>query len=354
MVAVLLSSLAIVNGFYVWPKMLPAAMLLAVAALVLTPLWRQLSRSLWGAALVAALAGLAMMGHGSSVFGILPLALIAAIRALPSWRWLAVALAVGVVLNASWSAYQRYGDPPGNRVTKWMLAGVSGVDDRGTPEAVADSYGEASIGEIVADKARNFERMIGGEPALDATGNVFDAVADGDLAGAVREVRIVDFFDLFPSLGLLLIAPVVMVGARLRRRIASTEWSLALSCFAVVGLGCVIWGLAIFGENEAITTIHVGSYLLPVLAICGAVVGLRAVAPRFAACLVAASCALTLAIYAPALDPLPGTGYSFLSAVLAAAGLAGFCLLALRPSPSLPSAEADDLPVRVAPASSAM
>jgi hypothetical protein len=353
MVAVLLSSLAIVNGFYVWPKMLPAAMLLAAAALVLTPLWREVSRSLWGAALVAALAGVAMMGHGSSVFGILPLALIAAIRGLPHWRWLAVALAVGVALNASWSAYQRYGDPPGNRVTKWMLAGVPGIDDRGTLQAVGDSYGEASVGEIVDDKARNFERMIGGKPALDATGNAVDAVADGDLETAVREVRIVDFFDLFPSLGLLLVAPFVMAEARLRRRIASVEWSLALSCFAAVGLGCVIWGLVIFGDNEAITTIHVGSYLLPVLAICGAVVGLRAVAPRFAIYLVTASSALTLAIYAPALDPPPDTRYSLLSALLAAAGLAGFCLLALRPGPSLPSARADDLTGRVAPASSA-
>ena len=39
MVAVLVSDLAIVNGFFVWPKLLPAAMLLAAAALVMTPLW---------------------------------------------------------------------------------------------------------------------------------------------------------------------------------------------------------------------------------------------------------------------------------------------------------------------------
>jgi hypothetical protein len=353
MVAVLLSSLAIVNGFYVWPKMLPAAMLLGAAALVLTPLWREVSRSPWGAALVAALAGLAMMGHGSSVFGIVPLAVIAAVRGLPSWRWLAVGLAVGVALIGSWSAYQRYADPPGNRLTKWMLAGVLEIDDRGTLQAISDSYGELSIGEVVDHKAKNFETMIGGKPAVDDASNAIDAVADGDLETALREVRIVDFFYLFTSLGLLLIAPVVMLVTRLRRRISSAEWGLALSCFAVVGVGCIAWGLLIFGNDVAFTTIHVGSYLLPVLAICGAVLGLRAAAPRFAVYLVAASCALTLVIYVPALDPLPGTGYSFLSAALAAAGLAGFCLLALRPGPSLPAAEGDGLATRVAPASSA-
>jgi hypothetical protein len=348
MVAVLLSSLTIINGFYVWPKMLPAAMLLAVAALVITPLWRQVSRSLWGAALVAALAGLAMMGHGSSVFGILPLALVAAFRGLPSWRWLAVGLAVGFTLIASWSAYQSYGDPPGNRLTKWMLAGVLEIDERGTLQAVGDSYGDLSVGEVIDHKAKNFETMIGGKPAVDDSRDAINALGDGDLETAVREVRLIDFFNLFPSLGLLLIAPVVMAATRLRRRVASAEWSLALACFAVVALGCVSWGLLIFGNEVALTVIHVGSYLLPALAICGAVVGLRAVAPRFAVYLVSASCVLTLAIYVPSFDPLPDTGYSIVGAALATAGLAGFCLVALRPGPSAQAAAADDLPARVA------
>ncbi len=135
MVVVLVSDLAIVNGFFVWPKLLPAAMLLAVAALVLTPLWPTLRRSLWGAALVAALCAVAMLGHGSSVFGVIPLLAIAAWRGLPGWRWLGVALLVGIVMMGSWSAYQKYGDPPGNRLTKWSLAGVAGIDGRSTTEA---------------------------------------------------------------------------------------------------------------------------------------------------------------------------------------------------------------------------
>jgi hypothetical protein len=90
MVAVLVSDLAIVNGFFVWPKLLPAAMLLAAAALVMTPLWSQLRSNLWAAALVATLCALAMLGHGSSVFGVIPLALVAAYRGLPSWRWIGV------------------------------------------------------------------------------------------------------------------------------------------------------------------------------------------------------------------------------------------------------------------------
>ena len=134
MVLVVVSDLAIVNGFFVWPKLLPAAMLLAAAALVMTPLWDELRRSLWAAALVAALCGVAMLGHGGSAFGIVPLARVAAYRGLPSRRWIGVGLAVGIVLMAPWSAFQKYADPPGNRVVKWTLAGelALGVVSRST------------------------------------------------------------------------------------------------------------------------------------------------------------------------------------------------------------------------------
>lgn len=67
LLAVLASDFAIVNGFYVWPKPLPAAMLLAAAALVVTPGWRDARRAYGGAALIAALCALAMLrGLGTS------------------------------------------------------------------------------------------------------------------------------------------------------------------------------------------------------------------------------------------------------------------------------------------------
>lgn len=161
-IMVLLSDLAIVNGFFVWPKMLAAAMLLAAAALVATPLWSELRRSAWAAALVAALFGLAMLGHGSSIFGIVPLALVAAVRGVPSWRWLAVGVAVGAALLIPWSSYQKYADPPGNRLTKEALAGLPNLDPRGTLQAVLDAYRQAGISGTLDNKERNFLTMVGG------------------------------------------------------------------------------------------------------------------------------------------------------------------------------------------------
>jgi len=329
-VTVLVSDVAIVNGFFVWPKMLPAAMLLAAAALVVTPLWSELRRSLWAAVLIAALFGLAMLGHGSSIFGIIPLALIAAFRGLPSWRWIGVGLVVGFVLMAPWSAYQKYGDPPGNRLVKWMLAGVPEIDGRSTTEAILDSYGEAGVGGTLHNKAENFVSMVGGGPMVDGISSAANAAESGDFTLALREIRTILFFDLLPSFGLLLVVPVVMMAARGRRRLKQPEWTFALTCFAIVAIGAVAWGLLLFGNSQSRAVIHIGSFVLPVLGFCGAVVGLRATFPRFAIYFVGFSALVMLAIYVPSLTPPPDTSYSLLAALIAAAGLAGFGAVALR------------------------
>lgn len=330
MIAVLLSDLAIVNGFYVWPKLLPAAMLLAAAALVVTPLWDELRANRWAAALLGVLVALAMMGHGSSVFGVIPLALVAACRGLPSWRWIGVAALVAIVVMAPWSAYQKYGQPPGDRLLKWSLAGVTEIDDRGTMETIVDSYREAGLGGAVHNKGQNFVTMVGGGPAWEALDRAGGNLGSGDLEAAVREVRTVLFFDLFPSLGLLLLAPLAMIWRRRRGPERPEEWSFALLSFAVVGIGCLAWGLLAFGDLSSRTVLHVSSYVLPILAFAGAVAGLRAVLPRFAICFTLAAAALMLALYVPVLDPLPGTAYSFWAALWAAVALAGFLALSLR------------------------
>ena len=330
LLAVLTSDVAIVNGFYVWPKMLPTALLLAAAALILTPAWSRARRDPRLGALIAVLFGLAFLGHGGSAFGILGLAAVAAVRGLPSWRWLGVALATFLVLLLPWSAYQRYGDPPGDRLIKWQLGGTVEIDERGSLETILDSYGEAGVGGTIHNKAENVVTIFGGGPWLDQARAAIDDLGEGDLAGFVRGVRGDLFFNLVPALGLLLIAPLVMLAARRRGRLRATEWRLALACFWAVLAGAVFWVLVMFGNPPARTVMHQGTFLLPLLAFCGCVCGLRATFPRFATWYVGIASALMLALYVPALEPLPDTSYSPVAALLAAAALAGFVALALR------------------------
>ncbi|HEY2715529.1 MAG TPA: hypothetical protein VGI73_04835 [Solirubrobacterales bacterium] len=334
MIAVAFSDLAIVNGFYVWPKLLPAAMLLAVAAIVLTPLWSQ-SRHDWRiAVLLGALAALAMLGHGSSVFGIIPLALVALFRGLPDWRWLGAAVAATIVLMAPWSAYQRWGDPPGNRLDRWFLAGRLEVSDESTGHAVISAYEEAGLSGALHNKGQNFVAIAGGGPAVDQAQAAIDSLEAGNVEGAVTWTRSLLFYFLLPSLGLLLVTPVAMLLGRRRIR-DRDEWRLALLAYVVLLIGAVAWGLILFGSAPARTVIHQGSYLLPILGLAAGAVGLRAVFPRFANWFVPIAALATLALYVPSFTPEPGTSYSAAAIVLAALFAALFWAVALGLNPAL-------------------
>ncbi|HEY5333944.1 MAG TPA: hypothetical protein VIJ21_10400 [Solirubrobacterales bacterium] len=326
MITLLVSDLAIVNGFYVWPKLLAAAMLLAAAALVITALWDEVRGRLWGGALVAALCGLAMMGHGSSVYGILAIAAIAAFRGLPSWRWLGVAVLALIVVMAPWSAYQKWGDPPGNRLTKWYLGGDVGPDKKSVSEAIRDGYGEAGLGGTLHKKGQNFVAIFGGKAMATNLRESREAIGRGDFEGAVRPVRSIFFFNLVPSLGLLLLGPVAMAIGWRRRR--PEDWKAAAVLLAIFAVGLVLWALIQFGGSTAQTVIHQGSYLLPALGLAGCAIGLRAVWPRFAIGWLALNAVLMLVIYVPAFEPVEGSAFTPANAVLALLALAAFAVVA--------------------------
>ncbi len=342
----LVSGLALLNGFYVWPKLLPAAMVLAAAALIITPLWSDARRDRRAAVLIAVLLSLAMLGHGSSVFAVVPIAIVAAVRGLPSWRWIGVAALTGLVLLAPWSAFQKYEDPPGNRLTKWMLAGVTesngeyaevegavpppAPNTEGSLEAIINAYKREGLDGTLHNKGQNFVSMVGGGPAVQVVGEAIDSVEEGRPGFAVQQIRGMLFFNLLPSLGLLALVPLFMLAGVGRRDRNPAEWRFALLCYFVFAVGAVIWGLLLFGNLPSRTIVHAGTYVLPILGFCGGVVGLRAVYPRFAVWYVAVAAVLMFALYVPSFTPPPGTSYSPIAAVLCAACLAGCGYLALR------------------------
>jgi hypothetical protein len=203
---------------------------------------------------------------------------------------------------------------------------VPEIDSRGTSEAIFDAYGEAGIGGTLHNKAENFATISGGTMAPDAVRGALDG---GDLGEIVRAFRTVNFFYLLPSMGLLLLAPIAMAVARRRGRRNPAEWRFALTCFVVFSIGVTIWGLLVFGNGIDRTLFHIGSYLLPMLGFAGAVAGLRATFPRFAVYYVALASLLSLALYAPSLDPPVGSYYLPVAIFVVVAALASFVAVAL-------------------------
>ncbi len=327
MFAAMISDIAIVHGFFVWPKLIAAAFLLAALAIVISPAWARTRHDTRVAALVGALLALAMLSHGSSVFGVIPLALLAIYRGLPSWRWVGVAAVAGLVLMVPWTAYQQYANPPGDRLLKWQLGGDITLDSKGTLEAIEDGYSEAGLDGTLENKLDNLKEVAGWPRVKDQAGYFVEALEmdkPGLAAGFVRGNR---FFSLLPFLGLLLIAPFAMLIARRRSR-DEDEWRFALICFAFFVVAAVTWALLLFGETpDSLATIHVGSLAVPLLGVVGCVVGLRSVFPRLAAAVVGLNVVCVLALYTPSLTPPPGTSYSPIAALLALASFVGIALV---------------------------
>lgn len=333
--AAMVSDIAILHGFFIWPKLIAAAFLLAALAMVLSADWARLRGNLYAGALFALLCGLAMLAHGSSAFFAIPLLVLGALRGMPSWRWLGVAALVGVALLGPWSAYQRFVDPPGNRLIKWQLGGSLQIDNRGSLETIIDGYKQAGFGGTLRNKWANVRQIIGLEETESALREASNNISEGHLGRAVMALRLPRFFDLLPFLGILLIAPVAMLVARARGRPGGPEWRFALITFALCALACLVWVLLMFGAPESTTMIHVGSLAVPLLAVCACVVGALAVCRRLAVGLVAANALVVLLMYVPSLTPPPGTSYSAMAAVLAAASLIGFGFVAFRSTAEL-------------------
>lgn len=329
--AAIVSDLVLINALFVWPKLLAATFALAALALVISPEWKELRRKPAVGALFAALCALSLLSHGASAFFVLPLLGFAALRGLPSPAWVGVAIAVGVLLLAPWSAYQRYADPPGNRLLRWSLGGVAGLDERGTVETITDSYREAGLGGTAENKWANATKLVGQQDVERAANEVVDEVQAGHFGRAIMAIRTPRFFDLLPFLGLLLLGPLAMSIARIRGRPTGPDWRFAVVGLAFCAAACLVWVLLMFGNTEGRTLMHQSAYALPLLAIFACVAGACAVDRRLGLGLVIANVLVVLLLYVPALTPPPGTAYSKVAAVLAAAALAGIGWITLRP-----------------------
>ncbi len=349
MAVVMVSDIALVHGFFVWPKLIAAAFILVAFAILISPAWDR-DRHDWRiAALVGALLALSMLSHGSSIFGVIPLLLLALWRGIPDWRWIGVAALVGLVVMAPWIAFQKYAAPPGDRLLKWQLASETEVSSKGTVEAIEDAYSRVGFDGAVDLKRENLGEIVGWPRVKDEYEVGIDALDEDKPGIAAAKVRGARFFSLLPFLGFLLIGPIAMAVARLRRqRHDEEEWRFALLCFAFFAIACVAWALLLFGTPEARTTIHVGSLAIPLLGAAGCIAGLRSCFPRLAAWVGGLNVLFVLLLYTPSLEPDPGTSYSPIAALLAAASLAAIAWVLFRlDDGQAPAAPAASEPERV-------
>jgi hypothetical protein len=285
---------AILNTFFTWPKLLSVCYMLLLFALIFRPRPADEPRTTAGI-LIGALTALAMLSHGTSAFALIGFA--AAVVVFWAWPPLKTMIAGSATLAAlyiPWLLYQNFIDPPGNRLTKWHLAGVIDVDDRGFLATLHDSYGALSWDDYLAGRLENVTTLIGTWPGKFAELGRLVVSGDGDIAVAIR---MNDFFQFLPSLHLFSLAVIVaLVLLPFMRADERPQRAIALRMLVALLVTLVAFALLIFIPGQAIN--HQGTYVAHMLATAFAFTVLLRRAPLLALVFLALQVVTVTAAYA--------------------------------------------------------
>jgi hypothetical protein len=156
------------NSIFAWPKLLSAWLFLFGVTLVLyfvrvRGYGRERERmSPTVVAMATVAVTLALLAHAGVGFSVLALPWLAACWrrwGVVSGRSVMVAAAVVAGLMGPWMMYQRFYDPPGDRLMRMHLAGVTDVDARGTATTIADGYRALSLPEYLRGRWANVRQQ---------------------------------------------------------------------------------------------------------------------------------------------------------------------------------------------------
>lgn len=304
----LLSGFVFLNSFFVWPKLLAAAYILAALAILLTPKYVLLRNSKIAGISVGAMLALAMLSHGGSGFAILGLALTMAIlrRRVPL-KSLLLIVVTAAILYTPWTLYQRFCDPPGNRLLKMHLAGVDDVDPRSFSQTLIDSYHALTPKQIVDNKVANVRRLFENSSQFwIETTHLITHIRDRDscawIAAAMRGWM---FFCFVVNLGFLAVGPfALLIG--IRRQYRSPEWRASIIMWVFIAVTAAVWCALMFGPGT--TVIHQGTYAIVLLGYAGSILAIWAVS-RFVALFVGClQVLLSVLLYDVFMQPAPSNG----------------------------------------------
>lgn len=237
-IGVFFTPIVLVNGIFVWPKLLPAALLCGTFAIHFLGTRTRIADGLTVGFITAS----SMLLHGGALLSLIGFAITAlAVRKIGSLRYVATAVITIAALYAPWTIYQKSFDPSGDRLLKWHFAGVSAPDDRQFVQTMKESYSAITLDEAIARRIGNVAHSLS-EP-----------LSAYDPEVATDRKRANAFFKMMPAIGFIgliayLAMPIGLIDPRHRAFLFS-----GISTYAV-------WILLMFDAKSAI--VHQGSYLM--------------------------------------------------------------------------------------------
>ena len=326
----LFSGFVFLNTFFVWPKLLAAAYILALLTFLFTPKIRLLATSNKAVMLAGSLLALGLLAHGASAFAVLGAAAMMPLfrRRIPV-RKFALLIGTVAILYAPWTLYQKFYDPPGNFLLKMHLAGVDKIDSRSFPLALWDAYSSLTPREFVHNKIENLKTVFQNSgnfwiETVHLVTHLRTPDAPQWISGALR---IWMFFHFVVNLGFLMIGPLALASGFVNR-FRTTEWRAAAIMWLYVVMTTAIYVLLKFTPGTAI--IHAGTYATVLLAYFASVLAFWAISRFLALAIGCLQMAVHILIYGLFMRPIGPHGLLPLAPVVpGCAALACFSLLAV-------------------------
>lgn len=320
---------SLVNTLYTWPKLMSAALVLCSGAALFSAIRR---RSSFGPSFVLAvvLFDLAMLAHGAAGFT-LPFVIALGLSAYrrQSRRsvvlWTAVAAGAGAILYAPWVLYQRFVDPPGDRLLKWHLAGVIPASDhRSFPEALIDSFRGLSFTDWISGRIANIGTALPLNPFVGPRCPCDDPF---------QARRNLEFYSTTGAIGiafpLIIVIAIVIVVRKIRTGRVLQEDRQFLYLVQTSMLCIIFWCLAVFIPGE--TVVHQGSHLWVLLLLACPVVWLAKRHRMLAAIVVVVQLASTIILYTPNDGEIRIAAVATYLVALAMCSLAAFAIVRRSP-----------------------
>lgn len=173
-VATYLSPGIFVNAVYTWPKLIAAALsVVAIVLLFRATVRKEIATNVIYVSSTAMV--LAILAHGSSVYALPPFVLLF-LFSLNGRRALFLAIPFTILSYLPWFFYQRFWDPPGNRLLYWHLAGRPQGSEKSVPSAILTSYQNLDLNQLIVNKLQNFVALlfpVDGNPAVSGYSGLF-------------------------------------------------------------------------------------------------------------------------------------------------------------------------------------
>ena len=288
LVCVSFSSLVILNGLFVWPKLLAATYCL----IYFIHLFRDAShKSSWVICAVAA--AMALLSHGGSLFILIGITLAYLASGHLNISKLIKTSLLCIVAYIPWIAYQKLIDPPGDRLIKYHLAGVIPVTPDSLASTLHQAYANLTFSSWMTGRIANLHVHVSG--LLKFFPESFQAFASASRP-SVQTVIENSFF--FPSYSSWFASPLIALMAipiLLITRKKSALPRLAGPMLTSTVLTALCFSLMMFVPGS--TIIHHGSYLYPVFTMLIALGSAGIVNARFALVITALNLALAYLCY---------------------------------------------------------